>query len=255
MISRYEVALNGISLSSLHKDILILDIAYSPAVPKDDMFTVANRHGSRVYERYFDKSQVTVTFEIHAYDTSERQKICAQIVNWAKNGGTLQTSDRDGQFLQCVCSAFPAVTSAKKWTDSLSIVFMAYTVPFWQNVIPERLELSGTLSGAYWYVPGNIAQSAVEVEIYPTDTLVYASLAIDDKIMGFNNLSITSGHSLHITYDNNMIQSIKDDAGTSLLHTRSGVDDLLAPCGAKSYVSFSTNVSSNLVFKTKGLWL
>lgn len=255
MISRYQVILNGVSMNFIHKDILILDVSHSPATARDEVFALNKRHGSRVYDRYFDKCQVTVLFAIRTYDILKRQSICDELVRWAKNGGSLQINDREWKSLQCERAVFPNISNVKDWTDSLSITFVAYAIPFWTDVIPTQLTLSGDYIGEYWFVPGNIADACVEVDIYPSNTLTYASLAVGDQVMMLHDLEVESGHSVHISYDSRMIQSIKTDAGISLLNKRTGVDDLLAPCGEKSYVSFSADTSSRVVFRTKGLWL
>ena len=123
MISRYEVFLNGVSLSSISPEILILDIQYPPTSIRNESFSLARRQGERISRRYIASNSVSVSFEIQSYDVQVRQSILSQIVKWAKNGGVLQTNDRIGQRLRCICETFPSITSAKDRTQEMQIVF------------------------------------------------------------------------------------------------------------------------------------
>ena len=64
MISRYEAFLNGIPLSSLSQSILITDIKYQSPVLGYELFSVAKRHGSRIWQRVAEQAQVTIEFAI-----------------------------------------------------------------------------------------------------------------------------------------------------------------------------------------------
>lgn len=254
MISRYSVTLNNTTLASLDSSILVLDVNYPARNTQDKTFEIAKRHGSRFYDRKFGEAYVTVSFEIHEYDISDRQEVCAKVVKWAKNGGVLEINDRPGQYLQCVCTSFPTVESARNWTDPLSITFTGYAIPFWQEKTAVTKTLTGTDDGGVLNVPGNVDDALVECQVTAGASVTTFSLTVNNTTMTLSGLSLSSGNVVSITYDTNGIQSIKQ-GNTSLLSKRTGADDLLALCGESNELYISADASITAVFSVKGLWL
>lgn len=253
MISRYEAVLNGQPLSSVSASILILDISYPPASIDFSTYKGAKRHGSRVYREYVDHRDVVITFAIRAYSIQERQAICNAVQRWAKGGGVLMTNDHAGQRLRCVLSNPPTIQSVLKWTDPISMTFTAYALPFWEEAVPETLSLTGTSGSGSLYVPGSVDGACLEVDAVPTGELTSLSLTANGKTLSLSGISVASGTTVSIAYNDDMIMSIRA-GNTSLLEKRSGADDLLAKCGESNSVSFTANVSTSVTFKGRGLW-
>lgn len=254
MISRYEVTLNGVALSSISADILITDVKHSTPAYRRETYSVAKRQGSRLRRNYMEKTSVTVEFSIRAYDTRERQAIRDAVAKWAKNGGLLQTNDREWQRLRCVCESFPAVTSVLRWTETLRIVFTAYTLPFWEEVAQSTLELTGTSGSGTLWIPGDVDGALVEADIKANAAITSVTLTSNGSSMTLSGLSIASGQTIKITYDDDLIQSIKVGS-TSLLDKRTGADDLLVNSGEINTLSFAANANATVTFKARGLWL
>lgn len=255
MKGRYEALLNGVPLSDINPKILILDINYPSHSFNDNSYSVAKRNGIRSDVRAFDPLTVTISFEIHEYDTRIRQDICNAVCLWAKNGGVLDVSDRVGQFLRCVCSQFPSVASVRNWTDPLTIAFTANCIPFWQERIASAISLTaGTSGSGELFVPGSVNGALVEANIHTNELLSSVALTVNGRTLALSGLAVASGRDIKITYDNQAIQSIKVDS-TSLLPYRSGVDDLLANCGENNTVSFTSSASAKVTFSARGLWL
>lgn len=270
MISRYDAILNGVPLSSLNANILITDIETVQPAIRYDSFTLAKRHGSRIYRRYAETAAVNIKFAIRQYDIQTRQEVCNEIIKWARNGGILQTNDRMGQRLRCVCSAFPYVSSALKWTDELTITFTAYLLPFWENTMETIVELTST--GGYSQqtvlIPGNIEAALVSAEVktaasYPTpeegqDPIQVTRLDFEagSSKITLTGLEIGANQTIKIAYDDNLIQSIKVGS-TSLLDKRStgSDDDLVANCAENVRFRFRSNVEATVTYRLRGLWL
>lgn len=253
MRNRFDVILNDISLAGMNADLYITDISYP--VPEVE-FSVANfagKNGGLVTGTRKSETRVTVTFELHVYDPQMRQKACQEIASWAVNGGKLQTSDRPDQYLQCVCTRFPSIESAMKWTDQLKAEFTAYSVPYWQSVIPEKLILTGTNETGELYVPGN-AEATADVTVSVSGTMTSLSITFGDTIIHLTGLSLHSGDTVDISHDENGILHI-EGGGISLLgnRTASSDDDLSAPCGNVD-VGVQSNVSVTAEFRVKGVW-
>ena len=135
-VSRYEVTLNGISLASIDPNIAVLDVQYEKPQYARNFFQLADRHGARPGKAYKERAAVSILFEIHTQDIFIRQTVCQAVVAWAKDGGELQINDRPGQKLVCICEEMPSVESVMRWTDTMTITFAAYEVPYWQEVNP-----------------------------------------------------------------------------------------------------------------------
>lgn len=254
MISRYEAYLNGVALGSLSTDILILDIEYPAPTIRTETFTVAKRQGSRVHRRFVEKTLVTISFAIRNPDTRARQTICGAVAKWAKNGGILTINDRVGQRLRCVCDTPPSVSSALRWGDTLRVVFVAYSLPFWEEVVPSSLRLSGTQGSGPLFVPGSVDGAVVEAAIKANAALSTVTLGANGSTLTLSGLSVASGQTINITYNDNMVQSIKVGS-TSLIDKRTGVDDLLVNCGETNTLTVSANASVTVDFSVRGLWL
>lgn len=253
MISRYEAVLNGKPLSAVSADILIMDIAYPPASISFSTYKGAKRHGNRVYREYVDHRDVVITFAIRAYGIQDRQAVCNAVQRWAKGGGVLQTNDHEGQRLRCVLSNPPTIQSALKWTDPISMTFTAYSLPFWEEITPATLSLSGTSASGFFYVPGSVDGANFEVDAVPSGALTALNLTANGKTLSLTGLSVASGTKVSIAYDDDMIMSIKA-GNTSILNKRTGADDLPVKSGESNSVSFSANVSCAVTFKGRGLW-
>ena len=254
MISRYEAILNGTALSAVDPDIRILDISHDPPTLQTEKYDVANRNGERTYSRYRGTASITISFELSKYSIAKRQTVCQQVCAWAKNGGILETNDRPGQRLRCICEKFPAVASAMRWKDTLQMTFTAYALPFWEEKFPQELTLSGTSGGGTLYVPGNYDGACAEVTVTAGATLTRLTLNAGDTSITLEGLSVPAGSTIVISYDENMIQQIKT-GNISLLNKRKGNDDLLIKCGEINALSFTANGNATVKFSVRGLWL
>lgn len=254
MISRYEVILNDIALSSINPNIYVLDVNY--AAPKIDVSTynVAKRNGSRIHRMSTNSIGVTVSFEIHSYSIAERQHICGLVSRWAKNGGVLEINDRPGQRLRCICEVRPVIESARNWTDPVKMTFMAYQLPYWEEKEYAVLSLAaGTSGSGTLYVPGSEDGAMVEADITANASLSSVALTANGKTLTISGLSVGSGSTIKIAYDDQLIQSIKVGS-TSILDKRTGADDLIAKCGEMNSFSFTSSASVTVKYKVRGLW-
>jgi len=254
MINRYEAVLNGVPLSGISADILIVDIKYTPPAFQDEIYTVAGRRGGRIYRRNVDQLKVSISFMIRAYDVMERQQICNAVQQWAGKGGVLQINDRENQRLRCVCSELPVISSALKWTGVLSVGFTAYSLPFWEELVPSVISLSGTSGNGNLWVPGCIDGAMVEVDATANASVTSLSMTVNGRTLTLSGLSVSAGQTIKIAYDDDMIQSIKV-GNTSLLTKRTGVDDLEADCGQNNSFSFTSDGAVSVDFKVRGLWV
>lgn len=250
---RYEATLNGIKLSSISKKILIYDISYSDPSVEFGTYTLAGRNGARVSREYKETASATITFAVREYDTKQRQSIVQSIISWARDGGTLETSDRPSQFLVCKCDRKPYVSSVLKWTDAMQVTFVAYILPYWQNSSESKITLTGLQASGNLSVPGSAPKTFVSVTAKTNAAVTYLALEAGSTKMEFKNLNVASGRQITLDYTEDMILRVRD-GGTSLLNKRFGSDDLIAGCGETTRVRFSADANCTVEFRARGLW-
>lgn len=253
MRSRYDVILNGKSLQQLDERLQVIDIQHRGATITDEQYTVAYRHGARLGRRSIGSVGVTVQFEIHEYSTQMRANLCDLVGRWAKAGGDLRVSDRPGKQLLCVCSAYPVIGSAMKWTARLSCEFTAYTIPAWREINPARKTLTGTSANGQLYVPGNLDEIPVEVSIRANAAVGSVTLGVNGRQMTLSELNLSTGDEVMIDYDDELIQRIRKN-GVSILERRSGVDDLLANGGELNAITLTADGAVDATFSARGWW-
>ena len=79
------------------------------------------------------------------------------------------------------------------------------------------------------------------------------TLTVGSRTLQLTGITLAQDATIVISYDDEMIQSIKSGT-TSLLAYRSGADDLIAECGRNNTVSFTASASCDVEFRAKGCW-
>lgn len=256
--SRVRVWLDGKGLTDIDPAIVILDVSHP--VPQVSTQTVehARYHGARMMRQKLGENSVTISFEIHEYNPAMRQSINDRVTAWAMAGGALTTDDRPGKRLHVVCTTPPSITSSKGWTNRMTMTFTAFDNPFWEDTNQTMLFLSGTSDGGDLYGPGSADNPFVEAEIKPSGKLTALTINAADSSFSFTGLSIPSGKTLSIYYDERMTLHIeRTDTGASMLSKRTpeSDDDLIIPLGKFSRASYTANVNCSVMFKARGLYL
>lgn len=256
MISRYEVFLDGIALSSMHDQLMILDVQHTPAQRQATSARKAKGNGVYISDLYQAQTTVSISFELHIYSIVERQLVCQEIASKAINCKFLQTNDRPGQRLHVICDQPPTIESALQWTAPLTMVFSAYEIPFWEELFPATINLSGTSESGTLFVPGNAGETFVDVDITASDEISTLTISAGSTTITLTGLSIAAEGVIKMTHDENGILSIKN-GDTSLLNRRTAAssDDLLVISGRQNNVSISANNAISCQFSTRGVWL
>lgn len=256
MISRYEVILDGVTLSSIHNDLMILDIQHTPAQRQATTARKAKGNGVYITDLYQAQTTVTILFELHIYDIEERQRVCQEIATMAMNCKILETNDRPGQRLHVICDQPPAIESALQWTSPIMMVFSAYSLPFWEESEPSIVTISGTNQNETLFVPGNAGETFLDAEITASSAITSLTISSGSTTISLIGLSVAAGGVVKVTHDENGILSIKS-GNTSLLSHRTAAssDDLLVVSGTNNLVAISANNAVSCKFSARGVWL
>ena len=124
MIHKLEAYMNGVPLTSLGK--ILQTVTSTP---------LAKMNGDRVLDRRWAQASVSIEFVMDGDSPGERQELCQSIAAWAK-GGVLQTSDRYGQRLRCICTDPPSIQNTINRAERIQMTFTAYQQPFWEDELP-----------------------------------------------------------------------------------------------------------------------
>lgn len=253
MISRYRVSLDGVEMDEIDENLMILDVRYN--MPKIDRQRVAaaNLDGYEDAGENMSERAVTVTFELHIYDTAERNRVCQAVSKWAAAGGKLRINDREGQYLDVVCDTFPEIQSVRDWTKPLSMAFITTGNPYWISDEESVVTIEGTSSAGTLALDGNVKNAKVTVTATAKATVSSFKAVVGSTQITLTGISVPNGQKIVIDYLKDRYLRIRA-AGNSAKMQPSSSDLLLAPSGEKTRVSFTSNGRMSVVFAARGLY-
>jgi len=260
MKSRFDATLAGRKLTAAVPEARVLDIKYTPATIADSMYKTGYGSFATMTDRKYSGAAVQIEVEIHEYDPEVRNAACQALMQWAIKGGVLKTSDRPEQRLNVVCSNAPAIASALKWTDRVSVQFTAAENPFWVADTPQQFTLAGPGSWSL-SVDGCVDKARVTATIKSgTKTasgsaITSFSLKCGSTTITLSGINVAKRDSIVIGYDGHGFLSIKTGSGTNLMKYRTGADELLMDCGKTSTVKITCNTAVTCVMEVRGNWL
>ena len=276
MIGRYRVSLDDVQMDELipqkevtiktdeeekviylDNGIIIHDVEYTPLEQEIQQNTVANLDGYDIAKINNVQRTVTVTFELHMYDTVERNKACQTINAWAKNGGKLRINDREGQYLLVVCKQFVDVLSVRDWTKTLTLVFTTTIVPYWLSDEPSVLTLVGANQSGMLNLDGNFGFSPVSIEATAT-TWGTASFkaTVGSTVISLTGISLSPGGKIVIDYPNIRYIRVLVSGGSAISKVAaSSSDRLLAECGKSTKVTITSPSPLRTTVQARGQWL
>lgn len=253
MIGRYRVSLGGVQLDSIHDKLLILDVRYGPKKTERQKISAANLDGYALSGEFSSERSVTVIFELHIYDTAERNRVCQLVNAWAENGRTLKTSDREGQYLTVYCDQQAEIGSVRNWTDPLSLVFTTKWKPDWTSEKESVVTLNGKSASGTLKLDGNLGSALVSVSATAAEAVSSFQATVGDTTIYLTGLSVPAGQKIEISYIDDRYLRIRAN-GKSVRMKPESSDNLRAPCGANTKVSFTANKKMTVVFSARGVF-
>ena len=264
MRSRYRVRLAGVHLDTLDSNLMILDVAYSGLQHTRDKHQISDLDGYNLGDDQNEQQSVTVTFELHIYDTKICNAACQKVNEWAQAGGTLYTNDREGQYLTVYCEKYAAI-NARDWTKPLQVVLTTYRNPYWKSNTAIEKELTGKLKEGTFKLDGNAKAGApMSVTVTPaTATLKKIEITVGGTVLHLDGLSVEKGTNLVIDYVDERFLRVRA-AGKSVMtklqpKTIDGKkvtsDRLIAACGADTKIAINADQKVTAVFTARGRWV
>lgn len=258
MISRFNAMLGGKDLLAQVPELRVLDIRYTPATIANSVYQTGYTSHAYITNRKYNGAGVTIDVEIHEYDPAVRNEVCQRFMAWAMRGGVLKTSDRPGQQLNVVCSNAPAIASALKWTDRVSVIFSAIENPFWEEEEVQKVTVTNSASLGVKGCVDNARVTATVTSGNSTNTgtaITNLTIKCRDTKITLTGINVARKKQIIIDYDKYGFLRIKDSDGNDLMKYRTGSDELLLPCGKTSTVEVSANTAVTCVLEVRGYWL
>ena len=262
MRTRVSVELNGIDLASI--DSLIVLQSVDEQSPSWNISTGSRAGNSGLHINGIEKKSrdIVVSFGIDEQrDLIRRSTILQNVAAWAAKGGVMTVNYRDRQKLRVICTQLPEVKSIRKWTDTYSITFSAYAVPYWQSMDPESKAISAGTSGSATLAVKESAGGKLCFEATNSSgsTVNAVSVGANGKTITFASLGLANGETLIGDYDENDIQRLRikntSNVYRSVLdkRTTASADDVILKQGANT-VSVTSGSALSWNVYTYGRW-
>lgn len=256
---RFSVWLNGRGLQDVDETVFVLDVA-EPAPEEDKQTATTAAPGSILLSRVRRALSVTITLCVREYDIARRRAIVDEIRTLCVSGGWLEINERPDQRLWVVCDTLPAIDSSQRWTENLTIVFTAYSAPYWQQKIPTRTRVSvATTYGVVNIRPiGNAEETPLQAEITAsTETANIVKIVLDDnRQIVFDALGLAAGKTLSIGHDGyGRIFATIDGVSVLSKRTADSADDLIVPSGKNTKILLQCDKACTATFSSCGRWI
>lgn len=207
MILSRRVALNGVQLDGIDNRILIQGIRPSAGKEQISAVSIYGGTGQRVTGQHRDTLDVSVIFSmrIRKTDLAARSELFEKVCGWAAsaaNGGWLTLNYKQNRRLRVRCAQLPDEGDLREWTNRYTIVFRAYSVPYWQQITPETLTVTGASSATQTFTVPGTTQSVLGLEFLNTSssTCDTFSITAGSSTFSLTDLGLAAGETLVVDH-------------------------------------------------------
>lgn len=219
MNTRFACWLDGRGLQDVDPAVCVTDIRENPARLRIETGSLARDDGLRLTGRARERLDVTVCFAVRQSDPGRRALILDDVLAWAGDG-FLTVNYRPGQRLRVRYTDLPALGSSLRWTDTLSVTFTAFAVPYWEDATPAVARAgSASTRSALTLVPrGNADACLLEAEITAAGAVNTITLSAPRGRFSLTGLGLSAGRKLTVAYEDGLLRLAVD--GISVLDKR-----------------------------------
>lgn len=242
MLLRFEATMNGKKFSRIAEECILVDIVEDAADMAVDTAAQAGRDGMRVLSRYRKSLSVTLSFVIRTQDIRKRAEIMRKVAEWAGSGGKLEINPRPGKYLTVQVGTPPAIGSHLKWTEELTLSFVAYETPYWLSDVSHAVATAAQGNGSHvaadvYAVGGNVSNADASLTlIAPTGTLTALTITCGGTEIEFAVFPAISPVYVAIGRENGVFfaRNMLDNKSLLPYRTPESSDDLHAQCGVEN---------------------
>ena len=256
MILSRRIALNGVQLDELYERIVIREISFGEVQETVSATSRMGGSGQRITGEHYETLEVTVSFAIMvpAKDMITRRRIYEDVCRWAMQKGWLTVNFMPERRLYVDKTQIRGAGDMRDWTGEYSITFKAYSVPFWQDIVPESISKTSVSSSTFnMMIPGQY-RTVADAEFTNTSgsEIFTFSITVGGSTIALTGLTLANNKKLSIYHEDNGILRIKAD-GTSVYdkRTAASADDLYADPGVAA-VSMTAGGAGTLKVSVRG---
>ncbi len=207
MLLRFDATNGGTKFSEIADEVILLDIIEQPAEMDVQTARYAGGSGMRVSSATRTALKVQLVYVIRTQDPVRWAAVHDLVAKWATNASKLTVSTRPGKMLAGKFYTLPARNSVLRWTDELTMTFVAYEVPFWQDA---NMSISAFISS------GETAQ----VNCMCTADRVPVELMItNDTNTPITEIIVTMGNSKMHLKGLELVSPTSEDGGIQVEHS------------------------------------
>ena len=255
MILSRRAALNGVQLDELYGRIVIRGIELGAPEESVEAVGLLGGSGQRILRIHENTLTVVVKWamDVPKNDMITRRRIYEDVCRWARQKGWLTVSYMPELRLYVDTVRFSGA-ELFNWTDEYEITFTAYSVPFWQDIIPASVTKTSVSSSTFnMLIPGQY-KTVADAEFTNTSgsSIATFSMTVGGSTIALTGLTLANNKKLSIYHEDNGILRIKAD-GTSVYDKRSAAsaDDLYAEPGTAA-VSMTAGGAGTLKVSVRG---
>lgn len=266
MVLKRRVSLGGEQLDSLDDRIIITGI--DEAAGKDNITAVGSAagFGQRITGQRRDTLDVTVKFALNIKNTSrsmmaDREELLEKINAWAvsNSGGWLRIGHKPGRRLRVMLAQAPGAGDMYNWSNEFTMVFRAYSIPFWEDNAATEMTPKGVTNMHQFYidVPGNTdTVMDMTVENKSGKTINNITLTVGGKKISFSGLGLGGSESLVIdhVHTGKKYYFRATAGGKSALAKRTGQDDFYVTPG-KTLVKVEADRAVKVTASVRGRYI
>lgn len=259
---RMDAALDGIALTLYAGlPLIVEDVSENPVYNTQGLDKSA-ADGTFMQSNSRERLEIKLRVYAKTRSSFERTQAYARLCEWCGSAAAeekkLTVAYRRGQFLSCVCTKMPELTSSTAIDARFEITLTAYEMPYWRTEERQYIQKLDCTANANKSATVDIGGAkgmtdfADVVATVKSGTLTRITIGAAKSSITYTGLSIPSGQSFIITHDRHGTFSAKDSRGNMLgaFRTPASSDDLLVRCGEKE--TFTVNASARIELTVSG---
>ena len=241
-----RVALNGVWLDEVDSRIAVSSV--EPADGRENISAVdaAAGYGQRITGNRRSTLDMSVKFRILAHGHSEdgmaaRAEVLEKINAWAAAGGVLTVNYKPDRRLNVILAQAPGEGSLWDYTKEFTIVFRAYSIPYWEQETAQQQVVGGSsASGSKSIQIEGSVKTQCNVELLNVSGMAInnARVTVGDRVMIFSSLGLGGNEALVIDHADGLVRIRIRNGGSyrSAMAKRSmdSADDFMAAPGSRS---------------------
>ena len=258
MITRYRAWMDGTALDEIADSIYITDIVEPETQVEVISLPLAGRSGSRLQSNHRRSKTVLIRLMIREYDVAARKDVLNKVLTWAQ-GEELEINDRDGLVLYVRLDNVPQISSLK-WTETITLSFTAWDVPYWQLKSTVGFEAANLMERTFsFYTDGNLpALVNFGVSNTGTGTVTDVTASANNScFIHFSGLQIRPGSAFRFSHDERGLVTAKVD-GVSVMDrmTADSSDDLMTDPRIKTNkITIRADATVTITARMRWRWL